>query len=60
MVLGRVDAIHSDGIDPKLLKVWQVTLAGACIGKRVNVGGGFKERVVGTSYDRTYSKLSVS
>lgn len=56
MVLGRIDAIHSDGIDAELLEVWQVALAGVAIGERVNVGGGLEERIAGISYDSACSE----
>lgn len=56
MVLGVVDAIHSDGIDAELLEIWQVALAGAAIGKRVNVSGGLEEGIAGRSYDCACSK----
>jgi len=56
VVLGRIDAIHSDGIDAELLEVWQVALAGVAIGERVNVGGGLEERIAGISYDSACSE----
>ena len=58
MVKGRVNTVHTNGVDGRCLQERRVTGASFGDGKRVDVGGGLEEVVVLRLDDLTWTIVS--